>query len=98
MSRYFETHRERLSNDYGWSTSAPSTYSGRSAGLGSYDRSGRGHPLNDQAGKSGDESGSAVRETTANYSPAGPAGKGYGSAGAHTVKASPGKARARFQS
>ena len=100
MSRYFEnTHQERLSNEYGWSTSAPSQYKGKPAGLGSYDRKGKSHPLNDQRGEFGREHGGPIEEKTAAYKPAGPGGKGYPSNGAHTVKAAPlpSKQRSRFQ-
>jgi len=103
MSRYADvskTNREKLSSDRGWSTSAPSSYSGSAAGLGSYDRSGRsGHPLNGKRGELGREHDkSPLSERTAAYQPAGPSGKGYPSNGAHTVKASPlrPKERARF--
>lgn len=102
MSRYFEnTQRERLSAGQGPSTSAPSTRSGAKAGLGAYDRKGKGHPLNDQRGEFGREHDkSPIEEVVPAYKPAGPEGKGYGDSGAHKVKASPlqPKQRARFQS
>lgn len=85
-SRYFnESQREKLSSGPGADPRVNQT------------RSGKGHPLNDQRGEFGREHDSRpIEDTSANYKPAGPEGRGYNTAGAHVVKSSPGKQKARF--